>query len=297
MFSGMSAFPLTPMNEEEIDEGAFIRLIQRLVRAEVDSIGVLGSTGSYAYLPIAQRMHVAQLAIKNAKGVPVIIGVSALRTKDVLALVEHAESHGASAVLLAPMSYQKLFAEDVYQLYSTVSQASSLPIVVYDNPATTHFEFSDELYTRLSQLENVRSIKIPGVPLDAVEAKARVDHIRSIVPSKVSIGVSGDGFAASGLNAGCDAWYSVIGGLYPKTALAITRAAQSGDAQQALHLSERLQPLWDQYGKNNGSLRVIASAAELENLTDTPSLPLPLRTLEGENRQQLAKFLSENPLN
>ncbi|MEZ8824602.1 dihydrodipicolinate synthase family protein [Vibrio amylolyticus] len=297
MFSGMSAFPLTPMNEEEIDEGASIRLVQRLVQAEVDSIGVLGSTGNYAYLPIEQRMHVAQLAIENAKDVPVIIGVSALRTKDVLALVEHAESHGASAVLLASMSYQKLSAEEVYQLYSTVSQASSLPIVVYDNPATTHFEFSDELYIRLSQLENVCSIKIPGVPLDAVAAKARVDHIRSIVPSNVSIGVSGDGFAASGLNAGCDVWYSVIGGLYPKAALAITRAAQSGDAQKALHLSERLQPLWDQYGKNNGSLRVIASAAEIENLADTPSLPLPLRTLEGENRQQLAKFLSENPLN
>ena len=40
MFSGMSAFPLTPMNEEGIDESALLTLIQRLVQAEVDSIGV-----------------------------------------------------------------------------------------------------------------------------------------------------------------------------------------------------------------------------------------------------------------
>lgn len=48
MFSGLSAFPLTPMNEDGIDEAAFARLIERLVAADVDSIGALGSTGCYA---------------------------------------------------------------------------------------------------------------------------------------------------------------------------------------------------------------------------------------------------------
>ncbi|WP_295893609.1 dihydrodipicolinate synthase family protein [uncultured Vibrio sp.] len=296
MFSGMSAFPLTPMNEEGIDESAFLTLIQRLVQSEVDSIGVLGSTGSYAYLTIEQRMHIAKLAIEQASGVPVIVGVSALRTKDVLTLVEDADKQGASAVLLAPMSYQKLSEDDVYQLYQTVSEASRLPICVYDNPATTHFEFSDDLYARISLLENVCSIKIPGVPTDPQAAKARVKHLRSIVPSDVSIGVSGDAFAANGLNAGCDVWYSVVGGLYPKAALSITRAAQSGHAEEAVRLSEHLQPLWEQYAKNNGSLRVIASAAELEKLVKSPSLPLPLRSLEGKNRSQLARFLAENTL-
>ncbi|MDQ0194796.1 dihydrodipicolinate synthase/N-acetylneuraminate lyase [Paenibacillus wynnii] len=44
MFTGLSAFPLTPMNESGIDEKAFIRLLKRLTSARVDSIGVLGST-------------------------------------------------------------------------------------------------------------------------------------------------------------------------------------------------------------------------------------------------------------
>ena len=51
MFAGLSAFPLTPLDETgAIDEPAFERLVARLADAGVDSIGALGSTGSYAYL-------------------------------------------------------------------------------------------------------------------------------------------------------------------------------------------------------------------------------------------------------
>ena len=48
MFTGLSAFSLTPMNESGIDEAAFVGLIERLLMAGVDAIGALGWTGNYA---------------------------------------------------------------------------------------------------------------------------------------------------------------------------------------------------------------------------------------------------------
>ncbi len=293
MFSGLSAFPLTPMNEIGIDEAAFTGLVERLVISGVDSICALGSTGSYAYLTSAERRRVTQLAVKHAGRVPVIVGISSLRTRDVLALAEDVQKAGASAVLLAPMSYQKLSDDDVFTLYETVTRSVSVPLCVYDNPSTTHFEFSDQLHGRIAQLKNVHSIKIPAVPADPEAAKARVERLRALIPSHVTIGVSGDAFAATGLNAGCEVWYSVIGGLFPKTALAITRAAKAGDAQEATRLSERLQPLWELFSQYNGSLRVVAAAAELSALVEQPSLPLPLKALEGPGRKQLSRLLEE----
>ncbi|UHJ58989.1 dihydrodipicolinate synthase family protein [Vibrio furnissii] len=68
MFSGLSAFPLTPMNETRIDEAAFVGLIERLTTAGVDSIGALGSTGSYAYLTREERARVAKIAVEHATG-------------------------------------------------------------------------------------------------------------------------------------------------------------------------------------------------------------------------------------
>ena len=48
--AGLSAFPLTPLRDDAVDEHAFAGLVERLTAAGVDSITALGSTGSYAYL-------------------------------------------------------------------------------------------------------------------------------------------------------------------------------------------------------------------------------------------------------
>lgn len=292
MFAGLSAFPLTPMNESGIDEAAFVRLVERLAGAGVDAIGVLGSTGNYAYLTRAERARIVQLAVRHAGTVPVIAGIGALRTRAVQELAEDAQQAGAAGVLLAPVSYQTLSDDEVFGLYRDVTCTLSVPLCVYDNPGTTRFTFSDELHGRIAGLPRVASIKIPGVPDDAEAARARVERLRALLPPHLTIGISGDALAARGLNAGCEAWYSVIGGLFPQTALAITRAAQAGDAHGALQLSERLQPLWALF-RQYGSLRVIATAAELLGLVESPSLPLPLNTLAGSDRQRLAEWLAE----
>ena len=292
MFHGLSAFPLTPMNEDAIDEVAFARLLERLALARVDSICVLGSTGNYAYLSMAERKRLAELALDHVSDVPMMVGIGALRTRDVLALAEHAQKAGAGAVLLAPVSYQKLTDEEVFGLYEAVTRSLSVPLCVYDNPGTTHFTFSDELHGRIAQLPQVGSIKIPGVPAEAEAARQRVQRLRALIPPHVTIGVSGDAHGAAGLNAGCVAWYSVIGGLLPAPLLAITRAAQAGNADEATRLSGHLQPLWALL-QRHGSLRVAAAAAELLGLVASPSLPLPLQALAGEDRQQLSRVLKE----
>lgn len=295
MFAGLSAFPLTPMNEQGIDEPVFVRLIERLAAAKVNSIGALGSTGSYAYLNRSERAHVARLAVAHADGVPVMVGIGALRTRDVLGLAEDAQQAGVSAVLLAPVSYQQLTDDEVFGLYQRVTRSLSVPLCVYDNPGTTHFIFSDELHARIARLPQVRSIKIPGVPENPGEAKARVDRLRALIPSHVTIGISGDVFGAAGLNAGCEVWYSVLGGLFPEATLAIARAALTGQQNEAASLSAQLDPLWALF-RQYGSLRVIATAAEIRGLVASPCLPLPLNTLAGAARQQLAKFLADAQL-
>lgn len=288
MFTGLSAFPLTPLSGDAVDERSFIGLMERLAGSGVDSVTALGSTGSYAYLSTEERARVAHLAVKNADDTPVFVGVGALRTSQVLANVRSAEDAGAQAVLLAPMTYQPLTEDDVFELFRTVTNHTSLPVIVYDNPGTTHFTFSPELYARIAALTGIASIKIPGVPTDPTQARARVQEIRSVIPERVTIGVSGDPLAATGLNAGCDAWYSVIGGTLPELALRITRAAQAGRATDAVAESESLSPLWALFTEFGGSLRVVAAIAEHLGLAGPHCLPLPIQGLNNEQRSRVA---------
>lgn len=293
MFTGMSAFPLTPLTNDAVDEEAFIGLIKRLAEAEVDSITALGSTGSYAYLSSGERSQVARLAVEHANGIPVLVGIGALRTSQVLANAEKAEQAGASGLLLAPMTYQPLTDDDVYGLFRTVTRNSSLPVVVYDNPGTTHFNFTTELYGRIAELPGIASIKIPGVPTVPEQAQARIEEIRTAVPGHVTIGVSGDSTAAAGLAAGCDTWYSVIGGTLPMLAMRLTRAALGGHVSEAFAESERLAPLWQLFADFGGSIRVVAAIAEYLGLAPRDSLPLPVQGLNEQQRHRVAKVVNE----
>jgi 4-hydroxy-tetrahydrodipicolinate synthase len=283
MFAGLSAFPLTPLAEEGIDEASYARLVVRLADAGVDSIGALGSTGSYAYFSRAERARAAIVAVENAGSVPVIVGVGALRTRDVLANVEDAQNAGAAGVLLAPMTYQALTDDEVYGLYEHVAANLSVPLVVYDNPSTTHVHFSDELHGRIAQLSAVAAIKIPPVITNLKDATARVDSLRAIIPPRVGLGISGDGFAINGLLAGCDSWYSVLAGLLPRECLAMTTAAIAGDGEHARELSDQLSPIFQLFSQY-GSYRVVAAVAEELSLIGAGALPHPVRGLDAQGR-------------
>ncbi|CAM3025725.1 dihydrodipicolinate synthase family protein [Actinomyces slackii] len=288
LFTGLSAFPLTPLHDDAVDEAAFAGLIEGLAAAGVDSITALGSTGSYAYLTPEERAGVARLAVEHAGATPVFVGVGDLRGSRVLTHVDNAEAAGAAGVLLAPMTYQPLTADEVFELFRTVCEHTELPVIVYDNPETTHVTFTTDLYARIAELPGIASIKIPGVPVDPLRAQEHVAAIRAVIPEHVTIGVSGDAFAATGLNAGCEAWYSVIAGTLPEPALTITRAAQAGRADEAVAESERLAPLWELFAEFGGSLRVIAAIAEYLGLVPHQSLPLPIQGLTAPQRERVA---------
>ncbi|RWZ52579.1 dihydrodipicolinate synthase family protein [Labedella phragmitis] len=292
MFTGLSAFPHSPLRDDVVDESAYGVLIERLVAAGVDSITALGSTGAYMYLDRAERRRVATAAVRHAGSIPVMVGIGALRTSQVLRLADDAQEAGASAVLLAPVTYQALGDDEVFGLFEDVTAGLSVPLVVYDNPGTTHVTFSDELYARIAALPNVASIKIPGVPVDPAEAAARVRAIRDRIPTSVGVGVSGDSAAATGLNAGCDVWYSVIGGTLPETALRISRAALSGDHALATAESERLEPLWAVF-RAYGSYRVTAAIGEILGLVAPDSLPRPVHGLTREARTLVARLVDD----
>lgn len=274
IFSGLSAFTLTPAdNNGVVDTGALGILVDRLAGSGIDSIGLLGSTGTYAYLDRTERKRALAAAMEAAAGrVPLIIGVGALRTSWSLELARDAEQAGAAGLLLAPMSYTPLNPVEVADHYRTVAGATGLPLCIYNNPGTTGFRFSPELIGQLARLPQVAAIKMP-LPGDG-DFAGELAGLRSLTPDSFFIGYSGDWGAAPALLAGSAAWYSVVAGLLPKPALRLTRAAQAGDAGEAAALDAAFAPLWELF-RAHGSLRVMYVIADRLGLkVGDPPLPL-----------------------
>ena len=276
--SGLSAFPITPSDRNgQVDTVGLRKLVARLCAARVDSIGLLGSTGTYMYLSREERRRALSAALEETGGsTPVVVGVGALRTDEAVQLAQDAKALGAAAGLLAAVSYAPLNEDEVFEHFSIVARESNLPIVIYDNPGTTHFRFSTELLGRLAQVPGIVAIKNPTDKSD--EISGHLAKQRAITPNGFSIGYSGDRNAAEAMICGADTWYSVLAGILPDICLRIVRAAQSGDAAEARRIDAALDPVWDLF-KQFTSLRAVYAMADLLGVCQTepprPILPLP----------------------
>jgi 4-hydroxy-tetrahydrodipicolinate synthase len=278
VLTGLSAFPLTPMDADGVvDTDHLQRLVGRLTGA--DSIGVLGSTGSYMYLSAAQRARALQAAVEAAGDTPVLAGIGDLRQDNVIAHARAAEQAGAAALLLAPVSYLPLSDDDFAGLVAAVCAATDLPVCLYNNPGTTHFTMSPALVVQLSAIPGVQAVKNPA-------AGADVAALRAGLPAGFVMGFSGDA-AITQVLAEADAWYSVAAGTLPHLALAMWRAR--GDAAALQAINARAQPLWDLFNAHGG-IRVVPAVGNLLALGPL-RLPLPLQPLPGPAMAKLEQAL------
>lgn len=287
--NGLCAFPITPSDTEgRVDVGALRALLAPLCAAGVDSIGLLGSTGTYPYLSRAERRRALETAVEAVAGrVPILVGIGALRTDEAVRLAQDAAAVGAAAGLLAAVSYTPLTEDEVFAHVATVARDGGLPICLYDNPGTTHFAFTPALVGRLAGLSGIVALKSPAPERSALGA--HLADLRGRVPEGFSLGYSGDWNAAEALLAGGEVWYSVVGGLFPQIAMAIVRAVRDGDADAARRLDAGLRPLWSLF-KAHSSLRVTYACADLLGLCHAAP-PRPILPLAEAVRDEIAATL------
>jgi 4-hydroxy-tetrahydrodipicolinate synthase len=304
LLRGLSAFPITPqladgtIRIEELND-----LVTRLVSADVDSIGLLGSTGTYAYLNRDQRrvaIETAAAAIAStsstARCPKLLVGIGHIRTDEAVQLAADALAAGADAGLLSPVSYTPLTDEEVFHHFATIAAAvPDLPLVIYSNPSTTKFTFSDGLVARLAnELPSVVGVKrgVGGKDSDHCgEHAALKAAIGNRASFDFSLGCSGDWHAVEGLLAGGECWYSVLGGIFPERCAAICAASMRGDADEARRLNAELEPLWALM-KEHGSLRMAYCILGLTGLCEA-KLPLPLLPLCAKEQARVKSALVE----
>lgn len=293
LLPGMSAFPITPTDDRGIVDKAGLRhVLHRLVTAQVESIGLLGSTGIYMYLSREQRRLAIETAIQETDGhASLVVGIGALRTDAAVSLAQDAKAIGAAAGLLAAVSYTPLNDDEVYEHFVTVARESHLPIVIYDNPTTTHFRFTPNLVSRLAAVPEIIGIKcLAGPPSETSDHLAR---LRSITAGNFSIGYSTDPNSLEALISGADTWYSMLGGIFPKVCTRAAKAAKNGDIAEARRLNHALEPVWDLF-KQLSSFRVVYALTELLQICNTAP-PRPILPLTAQDRRQVETVLNSLP--
>ncbi|MGG7549645.1 dihydrodipicolinate synthase family protein [Chryseobacterium arthrosphaerae] len=231
-FKGVIAYPITPFDEnEKIDIPLFKHLVERLITSGNHGIAPLGSTGVMPYLSDDEKEAVTEATIQQVKGrVPTLVGVSNLTTEKTIHHARFAEKAGADAVMIIPMSYWKLTDDEIVAHYDAVARKISIPIMAYNNPATSGVDMSPALLKRLLEIPNVTMIKESSGDIQ------RMHYLRRELGKEVAFFNGSNPLALGAFCAGARGWCTAAPNLIPELNIGLYNAIEEGDLEKAKSL-------------------------------------------------------------
>jgi len=160
IFKGVLPALVTPFKDGAIDEAAFRALVERQIAGGVHGLVPVGTTGETATLSHEEHRRVVELCVEVAAGrVPVIAGAGSNSTAEAIGLVRHAKEVGADGALVVTPYYNRPSQEGLYRHYAAINDAVDLPVLIYNVPARTSVDISNDTVARLARLPNVAGVK------------------------------------------------------------------------------------------------------------------------------------------
>jgi 4-hydroxy-tetrahydrodipicolinate synthase len=235
MFRGVLPALVTPFRDGEVDEDAFVQLVERQIDGGVHGLVPVGTTGETATLSHEEHRRVVELCVTTAAGrVPVIAGAGSNSTEEAIELVRHAKTVGADAALVVTPYYNRPSQQGLYAHYEAINDAVELPVIIYNVPSRTGVDISNDTLAKLAKLPNMVGIK------DATGDLGRAS-IQRLTCGEDWVLLSGDDPTALGYMAhGGHGCISVTANVAPEQCSAFFNDAMSGQWQGALYGQDRL---------------------------------------------------------
>ena len=286
---------VTPFtNDNKIDETMLRWLVDFQVSEGIHGIIALASNGEFLSLDDQERHEVARIVIDQARGrVPVVIGTAAESTDHVIRYTKDAEKLGADAAMILTPYYCWVDEEEVYVHYKRVAEAVSLPIMLYNHPASTVIDMKPPLVARLAEIDNILYIK------ESTTDTRLVYQINDLCKGKITVFAGYLGYES--FMVGAEGWVSVCANILPrKSAQLFELAVDNNDKDAAWKVFKDLVPLIDFLGDHLYVHGMKAAFKMLGRGMGTPRPPrLPMRKeLEPRLRQimtDLGLFKKELP--
>lgn len=161
---------VTPFNKEgEIDFSATKNVIEHLITNGTDAVVVAGTTGESPTLSTEEKIALFKFVVQEVKGrIPVIAGTGSNNTRASIELTQEAENCGVDGIMLVAPYYNKPSQEGLYQHFKVISEATKLPVMIYNIPGRTACNIDVDTIVRLSEVDNIVCVKEASGDLDAM---------------------------------------------------------------------------------------------------------------------------------
>ena len=238
MFFGSIPALVTPFSGGRVAEDTFAELVEWQIAEGSNALVPCGTTGESATMSADEQRRVIAATVDVARGrVPVIAGCGSNNVVHAIDHLRAAADVGADAGLVVMGYYNRPSQAGMIAAFKALSDASALPIIVYNIPGRAVVDISVETLAEIAKLPNVAGVK------DATGNLGRVTAQR-LACGEDFVQLSGNDETALAFNAmggvGC---ISVTANVAPRLCSDFQKAMREGKWDEALKLQDRLFPL------------------------------------------------------
>jgi 4-hydroxy-tetrahydrodipicolinate synthase len=162
-FRGSYSVIVTPFTPDGtgIDVPALERFLDWQIAEGAPGFIILGTTGEFLAVSDEERTQLVEATVRHCKGrADVLVGTANAYTPKAVRYSKEAEALGADGLMIIPPYYYTPTEDEIHAYYRAICEATSLPIMLYNNPFTSNVDMSAKLVARLvKDFEQIRYIK------------------------------------------------------------------------------------------------------------------------------------------
>jgi len=230
---------VTPFDQDgNVDFKATKSLVNYLLANGTDGIVVAGTTGESPTLSTEEKKALFECVVETTNGrAPVIAGTGSNNTSESVKLTKIAGAVGVNGIMLVTPYYNKPSQEGMYLHFKTIAESTSLPVMLYNIPSRSAVNMSVDTIIRLSQIDNIVSVKEASGDLEAIA------NIIQHTPDDFLLYSGDDSLTLPVLSIGGHGVVSVSAHIVGNELKNIITAFENGNVQSAAQLHRDLLPI------------------------------------------------------
>lgn len=279
VFGSVSVAMVTPFHEDgSLDIDSTVHLADHLVQQGCDSILLSGTTGESPTTHQPEKDDLVREVKAALKGRAfVLAGAGSNDTAHAVRIAQGAQEAGADGLLVVAPYYNRPSQEGVYQHILAITEASDLPVMIYDIPGRTGVTLEFDTLRRLSDHPRILAVK---------------DATGDVAGGFVKMAETGleyysgdDGLNFAWLAHGASGVISVAGHVIASQLRALVSAVDAGDLPTARAEAVKQLPVINAIMGGGQGAVMAKEALKLTGVLPSATLRLPL---VGASKSQLA---------
>ncbi|HEY4334617.1 MAG TPA: dihydrodipicolinate synthase family protein [Puia sp.] len=225
-------------SRDTLDLPMFAHNLEAQIEAGVHGVIIGGSLGEASTLTLDEKESLIKFTVETSAGrVPVLLNIAEGSTREAVNQAKQAEEWGADGLMLLPPMRYKSDHRETVTFFKTVAGATSLPVMIYNNPVDYKIEVTMEMFEELVELPTIESVK------ESTRDVSNVTRLINRFGNRIKILCGVDTIAIEELLMGACGWVGGLVGAFPAETVAILRLVKAGRIEEALEIHRWFLPL------------------------------------------------------